>query len=117
RAGLRGPEPVTVQRGPFVFRGLDRSRADLILAVDGRPVHCLDDLLAYVESRKPGERVVLTALRGGRKVEVPVTLEQARDGSQTWWCGGHRSKGSRLAPRVGRHSRSECPTSSPLRSL
>jgi S1-C subfamily serine protease len=50
-----------------------------IVAIDGKPVRTLDDLLSCVESHKPGDRVTITVLRGGEKVQVPVTLEQARE--------------------------------------
>lgn len=79
RAGLRGPQAVTVRRGGFEFRGLDRSKADRIVAVDGQPVKTLDDLLSTVESHKPGDRVVFTVVREGQTLEVPVELEQARN--------------------------------------
>jgi S1-C subfamily serine protease len=79
KAGLRGPQPVVVRRGELLIRGLDRSRADLIVAVDGREVHTLDDLLSYVEGKKPGEQVMFTIVRDGAKRRVPVTLEQSRE--------------------------------------
>ena len=53
---------------------LDRSKADLIVAVDGRQVKTLDDLLSYVESKKVGERVVLRVVREGEQQDVAVTL-------------------------------------------
>lgn len=79
RAGLRGPQAVSVRRGGIEFRGLDRSKADLIVAVDGRPVKTLDDLLSYVESRKPGDQVVFSVIREGQPQKVPVELETARN--------------------------------------
>ena len=78
RAGLRGPQEVTVRRGGFLLRGVDRSKADLIVDVDGRKVKSLDDLLSYVESKKPGTRIVMTVLREGERLKVPVELEQTR---------------------------------------
>lgn len=79
RAGLRGPQVSVVRRGGFEYRTVDRSKADLIVAVDGRPVKSLDDLLGYVEGRKPGDRVTFTVLREGRRLSVPVELEEARN--------------------------------------
>jgi S1-C subfamily serine protease len=79
RAGLRGPQRVVVRRNGFVFQGLDRSRADRILAVEGRLVKTLDELLTEVEKKKPGEKVVLTIMREGTKQNVVVELEQARN--------------------------------------
>ena len=70
---------VTVNRGGFILRTMDRSKADLIVAVDGKPVHTFDDLLTHVESKKPGDKVVLSIIREGEKLDLPVTLQQARE--------------------------------------
>ncbi len=78
RAGLHGPELITVRRGGVLYRGLDRSKADCIQAIDGKPMKSFDDLLSYVESKKPGDRVVFSVLRDGEKTDVPVELEQAK---------------------------------------
>ena len=78
RAGLRGFRLVKKQakRGPFVVeeRSLDRSSADVILAVDGQRVKTADDLLSLVEVKRPGEVVQLTIWREQREIVVPVTL-------------------------------------------
>ena len=66
-AGLKGPEVKVLRRGGMVFRSVDRSKADLIVAVDGKPIKVLDDLLSHVESKKPGEQIVLTVVRDGQK--------------------------------------------------
>jgi S1-C subfamily serine protease len=79
KAGLRGPEVSTVQRGGIMFKRVDRSKADLVTAVDGKPVKSLDDLLSLVESHKPGETVQVTIVRGGQRMDVAVTLVQARN--------------------------------------
>jgi S1-C subfamily serine protease len=79
RAGLRGPQVGVVRRGGFEYRWLDRSKADLIVAIDGKAVKTLDDLLSHVESKKPGDKVVLTILREGAKQDVEIELEQARN--------------------------------------
>ena len=48
---------------------------DLIIAIDGRPVMQGDDLLAYlIENKSPGDKVVLTVLRGAQKQDITVTL-------------------------------------------
>ena len=52
----------------------DLESADLIVAVDGKPVRTSDELLAEVEIHPPGSQVVLTVVRSGQNVEVPVTL-------------------------------------------
>jgi len=79
RAGLRGPEEKVVQRGAFFFRGIDRSRADLIVAVEGKEVRTVDDFLTAVEAKRPGEQVTITVVREGRKVDVALELEATRN--------------------------------------
>lgn len=78
RAGLQGFRIVRTQkrRGPLVFEEerIDRSKADLIIAIDGRPVRKVDDLLSVVEAKRPGERVVLEIVREGRERPVEITL-------------------------------------------
>lgn len=80
RAGLKGPRLVVREsrQSPFGvsrYVYVDRSAADIIVAVDGRPVRTRDDLLDIVESKKPGERVTVAVLREGRRVDVPVVLD------------------------------------------
>jgi S1-C subfamily serine protease len=79
RAGLRGPQVGVARRGGYEYRWVDRSKADLVIAVDGRPVKTLDDLLSHVESKKVRDRVVLTILRDGKKLDLELELDQARN--------------------------------------
>src|SRR5262249_11258931 len=65
RAGLRGPEVKIIQRGGSAYRTADRSKADLIVGVEGQRVNTLDDLLTVVETKKPGEEVSLQIVREG----------------------------------------------------
>ena len=77
-AGLNGFRLVRQQsrRGPFVYEEttVDRSSADLIVAVDGRPVRTADELLDVIEQKKPGEDVLVTVIRQGREAQVSVRL-------------------------------------------
>lgn len=81
RAGVRGFKVVRERRrqGPFMaeFTRVDRSGADTILAVAGVDVKTADDFLSAVETRKPGERILLTVEREGRRLDVPVVLDEA----------------------------------------
>ena len=77
KAGILGPQVRLVQRGTATYRQIDRSKADLIIAADGKPVRTLDDLLTIVESHKPGEEVTLSVLRAGAKLSVKVRLVEA----------------------------------------
>ena len=74
KAGLRGPVTQTRRRGPFIVESIDRSAADLIVAVDDVKVATVDDLLGYIESLTPGTTVTLTILREGETMKVPVVL-------------------------------------------
>jgi S1-C subfamily serine protease len=78
QAGLHGPQERMVQRGNVMYRTLDRSRADRIVAVDERTVKTLDDLLSYVESKKTGDEVTFHIFREGKGLDVPVKLAEAR---------------------------------------
>jgi S1-C subfamily serine protease len=79
KAGLRGFRVVRERRqeGAVVYERqyVDRSTADVIVAADGQPVKTLDELLTVVEAKQPGDVVVLSVLREGKRVDVPVRLE------------------------------------------
>ncbi len=77
KANLRGPKIVRSRRGVFIVENIDRSAADLIVAVDGKKVESTDDFLRYIESQKIGQQVELTVIREGRRIAVPVTLGQS----------------------------------------
>jgi S1-C subfamily serine protease len=47
---------------------------DVITAINGEPVADLDDMLAQLERRQPGETVTLTVWRGGQQRQQAVTL-------------------------------------------
>jgi S1-C subfamily serine protease len=79
RAGLHGPKIEKRQRrqGPFVFEQtvVDRAAADLIIGVDGQAIKTADDFLNAIEAKQPGDQVVITVLRAGRQLQVPLRLE------------------------------------------
>ena len=70
RAGLR---PLQVRRSR-VGRFIDPDSADLIVAIDGKPIKTYEDLLNEVEAHNPGDQVDVTVIRQGSKVDVPVKL-------------------------------------------
>ena len=47
------------------------------VAVDGQPVKTADDFLSLVEAKKPGDKVTLTVIRDGKRLDVPVDLVEA----------------------------------------
>lgn len=68
QAGIRAGE------SPTNIPGLNAG-GDLIIALDGNPVITFDDLLSYlITSKSPGDTIILTVLRDGKSVDVPVVL-------------------------------------------
>ncbi|MBB5691560.1 PDZ domain-containing protein [Roseomonas alkaliterrae] len=51
---------------------------DVILALGGRPLRGVPDLLAALDRLEPGAEVTLTLLREGRRIELPVVLDAGR---------------------------------------
>ena len=76
-AGLSGPKLKQVTNGVFRYSWVDGSTADIITSIDNTPIHSEDDLLSYIEQKKPGQVVTLTVLRGGKVVKVQVKLTTA----------------------------------------
>ncbi|HEY9714799.1 MAG TPA: trypsin-like peptidase domain-containing protein [Chroococcales cyanobacterium] len=74
QAGVEGPKLVTYNVENFSFRRIEPALADVITGVDSMPVRSMDDLLSYVEQKKPGQVVTLTILRGGKLLKIPVKL-------------------------------------------
>lgn len=81
RAGLLGPRIKKEQKrqGPFVYESqtIDRAAADMIVGVDGQPIKTADDFLGIIESKQPGDQVVITVIRNGQQKNVPLKLEAA----------------------------------------
>jgi serine protease Do len=75
---LTGPGAVritsVVPGSPAEVAGL-RER-DVICAVDGVPVGSATGLRQALARHSPGERVTVLVTRNGRRVSVPLTLEQ-----------------------------------------
>ncbi len=68
QAGIKGGSQSTS------IQGL-KAGGDLIIALDGQPVLQYDDLLAYlIVNKSPGDKVVITVLRGSQKQDITVTL-------------------------------------------
>jgi S1-C subfamily serine protease len=78
RAGLRGWRKIQREerRGPLVYtiEKNDPSAADVIVAVDGELMDEASKLVDKIDECQPGQRVVLTIIRQGEQMEVPVTL-------------------------------------------
>jgi S1-C subfamily serine protease len=80
-AGLRGPRIVRERKrqGPFVYenQSIDRTAADLIVAVDGQRITSADEFLSAIESKRPGEEVALTIVREGHELQLRVKLGES----------------------------------------
>lgn len=78
KAGLQAIRVIVKRerQGPFIVQRqeIDPDHSDRVIAIDGKLVETVDDLLSHVESKTPGDKVTLTILRNGREMEVAVTL-------------------------------------------
>jgi len=78
RAGLQGWKTVRkrVTRGPLAYdvERHDPGGSDIIVAIDGQPVESAASFVDKMDDHQPGEQVMLTILRQGRQMQVPVTL-------------------------------------------
>jgi len=71
-AGLRGGEPEQAYLGTEFSPG-----ADVIVAIDGRPVRSSEDVVRIVtEHLAPGQLAHFTVVRGRSRLDVPVRLGQ-----------------------------------------
>lgn len=78
QAGLRGPQVQRFEQNGWAFQKVDNSAADTIVGIDNQAVHSVDDLLSYVETKKPGQVVTLSVLRQGKLTKVPVKLAESK---------------------------------------
>src|SRR5262245_41871048 len=78
QAGLHGFKIVRERKrqGPFSYetQTVDRSAADLIVAVNGQSTLTADDFLSVIDSFHPGDEVTVTVIREGRETPVRVRL-------------------------------------------
>jgi len=72
KAGLQGAK---IERNQ---KRVNVAAADLIVAVDGKPIRTGDDFLDIIESKRPGDQIVLTIIRAGKQIQVPLRLDAAR---------------------------------------
>ena len=72
RAGLRGAtDEVRIGRRRLPVGG------DILLEFQGKAINSVQELASEVDRYKAGDRVTVTVLRGNRKTDVPVALEEA----------------------------------------
>jgi S1-C subfamily serine protease len=79
KAGLRGIkfEEKEKRQGPYLYKYQQRdlTAADIIVAVDGKPVRNRDDYFSFIETKQPGDKITLTILRGGKQQQVSLKLD------------------------------------------
>jgi S1-C subfamily serine protease len=69
KAGIEGGSTEATIEGAGVTLG-----GDIITELDGRKIKSMDDLIAVVDGKKPGDDIEVTLLRGGDEKTVTVTL-------------------------------------------
>lgn len=87
-SGLARENDLTVNAGAYVAGLADNSGAkdvgvkegDVIVEIDGRTVSNTANLIGYVGSKRPGDKVALKVNRGGKELEYDVMLKN-RDGN------------------------------------
>jgi S1-C subfamily serine protease len=71
RAGIQGgtrPIEVTGYPEPIAAGG------DIIVAIDDTEVHGMDDIITYLQGTRVGQQVILTIIRDGQRLTIPVEL-------------------------------------------
>jgi S1-C subfamily serine protease len=69
KAGLRGGSASATVDGETLTVG-----GDIIVSIDGHTVAQFSDLAETIAGKQPGDRVTLGIIRGGTRMQVPVTL-------------------------------------------
>ena len=68
-AGLKASADTTTVDGVQVPVG-----GDVITALNGQPILSMDDLIAAISAYRPGQNVTLDVIRGGKTVQMQLTL-------------------------------------------
>jgi len=69
KAGLQGSYKPADINGNRVLGG-----GDVIIAINGQPVTSMSDLQTFLQQAQPGQKVTLTLLRDGKRIDLEVTL-------------------------------------------
>lgn len=70
KAGLRGGDRTVTVDGQEVLVG-----GDVIVSIDGTPTVGRDDIRKILSEKNAGDTIMLTVIRDGRTLEIPVVLE------------------------------------------
>ncbi len=74
RAGLQGMSFRVRRYGPYRIEQPDQESADRLVAINGKEIRDVDELLTEVERHAPGDTVRVRVLRRGRLLDIDVTL-------------------------------------------
>jgi len=77
RAGIQPIRMKVVRYGSTFYRRLDPDSADMIVAIDGKRIRNVDELLTTVEAHAPGDVLKVTVNRAGDLVDISVRLGQS----------------------------------------
>ena len=73
-----GPADEAGLRGGYVLSNVNGTELELggdtILKIDNKTVNSIDEILSYLDTKKVGDTVRLTILRGGEVESIPVQL-------------------------------------------
>lgn len=82
RLGAEVDEGVVVLRvvagGPAEAAGIEEG--DILTSLDGEEIRTVEDFLAALRGKEPGDRVTVTLVRGGDEQEVTVTVTDRPEG-------------------------------------
>ena len=59
--------------------GQPASGGDIIIAVDDEPLNTIEDLLGYLNGKKPGDTVTLSVFRGDEQISLSLKLKEWPD--------------------------------------
>ena len=89
KAGIQGGDEIDRVNGREVELG-----GDVIIAIDGKPVRKIDDVLSHLEREKSvGDKISLTIIRDGNVQEKNTTLEERPDSETLVNSSRHPSLG------------------------
>jgi putative serine protease PepD len=72
RAGIRGARRELILGNRIILVG-----GDIIVAIDGQPIEDMEALADYLEEQtRVGQTVTLDIVRGTRRLQIPVELEE-----------------------------------------
>jgi serine protease Do len=67
-------EKAGLKAGSNDTAGNPTSGGDIVTAIDGKAITRTEDILSYLNGKAPGDVIMLSVLRGGSQVTIPVTL-------------------------------------------